>query len=180
MIETPAVAVLQSSCDRRSPMTNSTFWLACTSPSSFFTRSSLLEARTKQRRLAKPHSRSFSTTFEPIKPLDPVTRMQSFGEPMNLRFIMVQTAGKLRAQDRPTLRLGLTGATNRFTLRNDLKVTGRLQTTLEWVWVGVRLIIERPCAAPPNIKRALICAFVDTRNVCGPVGRTRRIWRYSR
>ena len=42
--------------------------------------------------------------------------------------------------------------------------------TYEWVWVGVRLIIEYPCAAPPNIKRALIRASVDTRNVCGPIG----------
>src|SRR6266480_1595671 len=105
MIETPAVAFLQSSCDRRSPMTNSTFWRACTSPSSFFRRSSLLEGRTKQRRLAKPYSRSSWTTFEPIKPLDPVTRMQSFGETMDLRFIMVQSgrqasgAGSAYAKD---------------------------------------------------------------------------------
>ena len=91
MIETPAVAFLQSSCDRRSPMTNSTFWRACTSPSSFFRRSSLLEGRTRQRTAVKPHSRSLSTTFEPIKPLDPVIRMQSFGEAMNLRFIMLQS-----------------------------------------------------------------------------------------
>src|SRR6266513_6073809 len=91
MIETPAVAFLQSSCDRRSPMTNSTFWRACTSPSSFFRRSSLLEGRTKQRRLAKPYSRSSWTTFEPIKPLDRVTRMQSFGTAMDLRCIMVQS-----------------------------------------------------------------------------------------
>src|SRR5216117_3041031 len=127
MIEMPSVAFRQSSRDRRSPMTNSTFLPAGNRSSASFKRDKRLDGRTKQRRLAKPHSRSFSTTFEPIKPLDPVTRMQSFGEPMNLQFIMVQTAGKLRAQDRPTLRLGLTGATNRFTLRNDLKVTGRLQ-----------------------------------------------------
>src|SRR5437763_15091675 len=90
MIETPAVAFRQSSCDRRSPMTNSTFWRAFTSPSSFFRRSSLLEGRTRQRTVVKPYSRNFSTTFEPIKPLDPVTRMQSFGEAMDLRFIMAQ------------------------------------------------------------------------------------------
>src|SRR6476620_673514 len=60
---------------------------------------------------------------------------------------------------------------NRFALRSDGKVAGRLQITCEWVWVGVRLIIEYPCAAPPNIKRALIRASVDTRNVCGPIGR---------
>src|SRR5207248_9049082 len=91
MIETPAVAFLQSSCDRRSPMTNSTFWRAYTSPTNSFRRSSLLEGRRRQRTVVKPHSRSFSTTFEPIKPLDPVTRMQSFGEAMNLRFIMLQS-----------------------------------------------------------------------------------------
>ena len=72
-------------------MTNSTFWRAGTSPSNFFRRSSLLEGRTRQRTAVKPHSRSLSTTFEPIKPLDPVTRMQSFGEAMNLRFIMLQS-----------------------------------------------------------------------------------------
>src|SRR5436190_11523857 len=44
--------------------------------------------------------------------------------------------------------------------------------TYEWVWVGVRLIIEYPCAPPPNIKRALIGASVDTRNVFGPIGGT--------
>src|SRR6476620_12023871 len=69
---------------------------------------------------------------------------------------------------------------NRFALRNDAKVAGRLQITCEWVWIGVRLIIEYPCAAPPNIKRALIRASVDTRNVCGPIGRAGRIRRYSR
>src|SRR5437763_3331171 len=91
MIETPAVAFRQSFCDRRSPMTNSTFWQACTSPSSFFRRSSLLEGRTRQRTVVKPYSRSSWTTFEPIKPLDPVTRMHSFGKAMDLRFIMVQS-----------------------------------------------------------------------------------------
>ena len=50
----------------------------------------------------------------------------------------------------------------------------------EWVWVGVRLIIEYPSVAHPNIKRALICASVATRKVCGPIGRARRIGRYSR
>src|SRR5438045_9496590 len=67
---------------------------------------------------------------------------------------------------------------NRFTLRNDAKVAGRLQYTGEWVWVGVRLIIEYPCTATPNIKRALICASVDTRNVCSPICRTGGIGRY--
>jgi hypothetical protein len=161
-------------------MTNSTFWRACTSPSSFFRRSSLLEGRTKQRRLAKPHSRSFSTTFEPIKPLDPVTRMQSFGGAMDVPFIMLQSGRQASDADRPALRPSLTGATNKFTLRNDLKIAGRLQNTCEWVWVGVWLIIECPCAAPPNIKRALICASVAARNVCSPIGRTGGIGCYSR
>src|SRR4026208_1319133 len=144
MIETPAVAFLQSSCDRRSPMTNSTFWRACTSPSSFFRRSSLLEGRTKQRRLAKPYSRSSRTTFEPIKPLDPVTRMHSFGTAMDLRFIMVQSGRQASGAGPAYAKTMTAGATNRFTLRNDLKVAGRQQITYEWMWVGVRLIIEYP------------------------------------
>src|SRR5207249_7420775 len=72
-------------------MINSTFLPAGNRSSASFKRGKRLDGRTKQRRLAKPYSRSFSTTFEPIKPLDPVTRMQSFGEAMNLRFIMVQS-----------------------------------------------------------------------------------------
>src|SRR5438094_5146883 len=121
MIETPAVAFLQSSCDRRSPMTNSTFWRACTSPSSFFRRSSLLEGRTKQRRLAKPYSRSSWTTFEPIKPLDPVTRMHSFGEAMNLRFIMLQS-GRQASGAGPAFAKAMTDRSKeQVTLRNDLE-----------------------------------------------------------
>src|SRR5262245_20026889 len=77
MIETPSAAFSQSSRDRRSPLTNSTFLLASKSLSAFLRRSSRLEDRMKQRRLVKPYSKSFSTTFEPIKPLDPVTRMRS-------------------------------------------------------------------------------------------------------
>src|SRR5438105_4578939 len=134
---------------------NLTFLLASRSLSAFSRPPSRLEDRTKQWRLAKPYSRRISTTFVPIKPLDPVTRMQSFGEAMDLRFVMVQSASKLQAQDRPPLRPSLTGATNRFTLLADAKIAGRLQTTYQWVRVGVRLIIEYPCAAPPNIKRAL-------------------------
>src|SRR5206468_12834627 len=133
MIETPAVAFLQSSCDRRSPMTNSTFWLAWTSPSSFFRRSSLLEGRTRQRTVVKPYSRSSWTTFEPIKPLDPVTRMQSFGEPMNLRFIMVQSARQASGAG-PAYSKAMTDRSNKqVTLRSDGKVAGRLQITYEWV-----------------------------------------------
>src|SRR6478736_1670294 len=67
---------------------------------------------------------------------------------------------------------------NRFALRNDAKVAGRLQITCEWVWVGVSLIIEYPCAAHPNIKRALIRASVNTRNIGGPIGRAGRIGCY--
>src|SRR5207248_3606243 len=107
----PAVAFLQSSCDRRSPMTNSTFWRADTSPSSFLRRSRLLEARTKQRRLAKPYSRSSWTTFDPIKPLDPVTRMQSFGEAMNLRFIMLQS-GRQASSAGPAYAKAMTDRSN--------------------------------------------------------------------
>src|SRR5438552_14690800 len=177
MIETPAVAFLQSSCDRRSPMTNSTFGRACTSRSSFFRGSSLLEGRTKQRRLAKPYSRSFSTTFEPIKPLDPVTRMHSFGKAMDLRSIMVQN-GRQASGAGPAYAKAMTDrATNRVTLIEDAQVRGRAKnSTYQRMWVGVGLIIEYPCAAPPNIKRPVICASVDTRNVCGPIGRASRIW----
>src|ERR1700737_1756571 len=80
MIETPSAAFRQSSRDRRSPMANSTFLPAGNRPSTSCKPGKWLDSRTKQRRLAKPYSRSFSTTFEPIKPLDPVTRMRSPGE----------------------------------------------------------------------------------------------------
>src|SRR6266446_10139712 len=91
MIETPSTAFRQSSRDRRSPTTNSTFLPAGNRSSTSFKRGKRLDGRTKQRRLAKPYSRSFSTTFEPIKPLDPVTRMHSFGKAMDLRFTMLQS-----------------------------------------------------------------------------------------
>src|SRR5437868_14190168 len=68
-----------------------TFLLASRSLSAFSRRLSRLEDRMKQWSLEKPDSRRISTTFVPIKPLDPVTRMQSFGEAMNLRFIMLQS-----------------------------------------------------------------------------------------
>src|SRR5438876_3321907 len=67
-----------------------TFLLASRSLSAFSRRLSRLEDRMKQWSLEKPDSRRISTTFVPMKPLDPVTRMQSFGEAMDLRFIMVQ------------------------------------------------------------------------------------------
>src|SRR5205814_8883329 len=87
MIETPSAAFRQSSRDRRSPMTNSTYHPAGNRSGASFQRDKRLDGRTKQRRLPKPYSRSFSTTFEPIKPLDPVTRMQSDGEAIYSRFI---------------------------------------------------------------------------------------------
>ena len=92
-------------------MTNSTFWLAWTSPSSFFRRSSLLEGRTRQRTVVKPYSISFSTTFEPIKPLDPVTRMQSFGEAMKLRFIIAQS-GRQASGAEPAYAKAMTDRSN--------------------------------------------------------------------
>src|SRR5438309_11002968 len=67
-----------------------TFLLASRSLSAFSRRLSGLEDRMKQWSLEKPDSRRISTTFVPMKPLEPVTRMQSFGEAMDLRFIMVQ------------------------------------------------------------------------------------------
>src|SRR5882724_4841657 len=87
MIETPSVAFRQSSRDRRSPMINSTFLPAGKRSSASFKRGKRLDGRTKQRRLAKPYSRSLSTTFEPIKPLDPVTRMRSPGEAIYSKLI---------------------------------------------------------------------------------------------
>src|SRR5207253_10539858 len=86
MIETPSAAFRQSSRDRRSPMTNSTFLSAGNRSSASFKRDKRLEGRTKQRRLAKPYSRSFSTTLAPIKPFDPVTRMRSLGVTMYAKF----------------------------------------------------------------------------------------------
>src|SRR5438477_5417632 len=80
MIETPSAAFRQSSRDRRSPMAKSAFLPAGNRSSTSFKRGKRLDGRTKQRRLAKPYSISFSTTFEPIKPLDPVIRMRSSGE----------------------------------------------------------------------------------------------------
>src|ERR1700738_449878 len=79
MIETPSAAFRQSSSERRLPVTNSTS-LSGNRLISFFKHAKRLDGRTKQRRLAKSYSRSFSTTFEPIKPLDPVTRMRSPGK----------------------------------------------------------------------------------------------------
>jgi hypothetical protein len=51
-------------------------------PSTCSKRLSRLEGRTKQRRFAKPYSRSNSTTLAPMKPLEPVTRMRSPCETM--------------------------------------------------------------------------------------------------
>ena len=47
---------------------------------SSFSRSMLLEGRTKQPRFLKPYRTRVSTTLEPIKPFDPVTRIRSCGE----------------------------------------------------------------------------------------------------
>src|SRR6266480_1375235 len=131
MIETSSAAFLQSSRERRSPVTSSTFLPASNRLSAFSRRSIRLEGRMKQRRLAKPYSRSFSTTFEPIKPLDPVTRMHSFGTAMDLRFIMAQS-GRQASGAGPAYAKAMTDRSKeQVTLRNDLKVAGRLQITYE-------------------------------------------------
>src|SRR6266576_1661812 len=93
MIETPSAAFLQSSRERRSPFTSSTFLPALNRLSAFSRRSSRLENRMKQRRLAKPYSRSFSTTLEPIKPLDPVTKIRSSVDAIYSEFI-AELSGK--------------------------------------------------------------------------------------
>jgi hypothetical protein len=80
MIETPSAAFRQSSSQSRSPETNFTFFPAGNRFNASFKRSKRLEDRTKQRRLLKPYSRRVSTTLAPMKPFDPVTRMQSVRE----------------------------------------------------------------------------------------------------
>src|SRR5438067_8097861 len=79
---------------------------------------------------------------------------------------------KARAKASPNLRL-LKQA------KLSPKAGGRRKAGYQWMRIGVRLIIEYPCAAPPNIKRAFICASVFTRNVGGPISGPRRIFRYS-
>src|SRR5438874_9805395 len=87
MVETPSAAFLQSSRETRSPATNSTFFPAGNRPSTSFKRFNWLEGRTKHRRLQKPYSRRVSTTFTPMKPFDPVTRMRSPDEAIYAKFI---------------------------------------------------------------------------------------------
>src|SRR5690348_18215242 len=77
MIETRSAAFLQSSGERRSPLTSSTLTWVLNREIASSSRASLLEGRTKHRRLRKPYSRRISTTFAPIKPFDPVTRTRS-------------------------------------------------------------------------------------------------------
>src|SRR5204862_6069544 len=79
MIETPSVAFRQSSGESRSPEISSTCFPARNRLSVSFKRSSRVESRMKQRRLKYPYSRRVSTTFVPMKPFDPVTRMRSHG-----------------------------------------------------------------------------------------------------
>src|SRR5207248_3608835 len=82
--ETPSTAFRQSSRERRSPFINSTFFPPGQLSSISFKRPKRLEGRTKQPRLLKPYSSKLSTTFAPIKPLDPVTKMRSSGEAIYL------------------------------------------------------------------------------------------------
>src|SRR5438309_4670198 len=124
-----------------------TFLLASRSLSAFSRRLSRLEDRMKQWSLEKPDSRRISTTFVPIKPLDPVTRMHSFGKAMDLRSIMVQN-GRQASGAGPAYAKAMTDrATNRVTLIDDAQVRGRAKnSTYQRMWVGVGLIIEYPCA----------------------------------
>src|SRR5262245_58165398 len=75
--ETSCAAFRQSSRESRFPETNSTASACECWPITFLRFSSLLEGRTKHRRLVKPYSRRQSTTFAPIKPLAPVIRRHS-------------------------------------------------------------------------------------------------------
>src|SRR5438067_11128783 len=85
--ETPSAAFRQSSRESRSPLINSTFLPDGHCSSRSFKRSKRLEGRIKQPRLANPYSSKISTTFAPIKPLDPVTKMRSSGETMYSKVI---------------------------------------------------------------------------------------------
>src|ERR1039457_5471522 len=90
MTETPAAACRQSSRESRSPEITSVFLPAGHFLRICFRRSNLLDGRTKQRRLAKPYSSRISTTFAPMKPLEPVTKMRSADEIMQVEFIRLQ------------------------------------------------------------------------------------------
>src|SRR6185295_4674259 len=83
MTEVPAAALAQSSGDSKSPATSSTHPSAENLRRVFFRRSRRLDGRTKQRRLVKPYSSRISTTFAPMKPLEPVTRTRSAFDTIN-------------------------------------------------------------------------------------------------
>src|ERR1039457_2172718 len=96
MTETPSAACRQSSRESRSPEIISAFFPAGYFSRIFFRRSSLLDGRTKQRRLAKPYSSRISTTLAPMNPLEPVTKMRSAVEMMLVEFIRSKLDGKER------------------------------------------------------------------------------------
>ena len=77
-----------------------------TAPATFLSLSSLLEGRTKQRRLKKPYWRSVSTTFVPIKPFEPVIKIRSPGEQINSGFTVTIETGD-SPQTCPVAQFGL-------------------------------------------------------------------------
>src|SRR6266513_1579796 len=85
--ETSCVAFRQSSRERRSPVTISTFLPASTEPSACSRRPIRLGDLTKQNMLEKPYSRRISTTLVPMKPLDPVTKIRSSKDIMYSEFM---------------------------------------------------------------------------------------------
>src|SRR5438067_5976038 len=85
--ETPSAAFRQSSRESKSPLINSTFLPDGHWSNRSFKRSKRLEGRIKQPRLPNPYSSKISTTFAPIKPFDPVTKMRSSGETMYSKVI---------------------------------------------------------------------------------------------
>lgn len=82
---TPSVALTQSSRDKRSPLTSSTF-IVPGSSRMLSKRLRRLECRTKQRIFLNPYSRRICTTLVPIKPFAPVTRIRSSDEMIYILF----------------------------------------------------------------------------------------------
>src|SRR4029453_7371562 len=91
MTEVPAAALAQSSGDSKSPVTSSTHPSAENLRRAISRRSRRLDGQTKQRKLEKPYSSRISTTFAPMKPLEPVTRMRSALGAMNSPVIWLRS-----------------------------------------------------------------------------------------
>src|SRR5205085_9605719 len=114
--------------------------------SAFWSRPRRLKDRRKQRRLTKPYSRRISTTFDPIKPLDPVTRMQSDGEAICFRLICARQISfachgfRRGFGDRVAVQeaKGSRVRKRKLFLMNDRKIARRHQTACErmrvYIW----------------------------------------------